>query len=118
MRWGLSACRNKLPQDSSIRVSQPQAGCQSRQVAVDFNGIGTSTVDTSDALAYSGTTEVQELTTEAFHSPKDNDLIVNYCPVCGLTERRPFKNGDHWATPFYYRDAWWARGPCPPCIPK
>ena len=58
------------------------------------------------------------VTTEAPHSPKDDDIIVNYCQVCGLTERRPFKDGGHWAKPFFYRDSWWARGPCPSCLLK
>lgn len=56
------------------------------------------------------------MVTENTETPKPEDIIVNYCPVCGLTERRLFKDGGHWQTPFYYRDAWWARGPCPPCL--
>ncbi|MDA0988857.1 MAG: hypothetical protein O2783_07015 [Chloroflexi bacterium] len=58
------------------------------------------------------------MATEIPNSPKDEDVIVNYCPVCGRTERHQFKEGKHWETPFFYGDAWWARGSCPSCTQK
>ena len=56
------------------------------------------------------------MVTERSETPQEDDVIVNYCPVCGRTERRAYKEGEHWHTPFFYRDAWWARGPCPSCL--
>ncbi len=56
------------------------------------------------------------MVTERSETPQEDDVVVNYCPVCGRTEHRAYKEGEHWHTPFFYRDAWWARGPCPSCL--
>jgi C4-type Zn-finger protein len=58
------------------------------------------------------------VSTELQNSPEDEDVIINYCPVCGRTERLLFKDGEHWQTPFFFMDVWWARGQCPSCTKK